>query len=223
MIRSGLLFWAVTLVGSCLLYFRPKQIVAVALALLILSPFISSGDEGVDNDGPRSSDSITSGLMHRLENSDSFMQRATYILNNFYWGMTRHPLGEGLGNGQPGGAYAAGKDRRGGYESEWGRIAFEIGPLGLAAVLFIRFATFKQSWQQFARATNDQIRLVMATVLPYFGIMSLGWMAFNHTGNSFAWAAIALSLGVVRGSDFQVNASNEGVIPETAIQASGLQ
>jgi hypothetical protein len=223
MIRSGLLFWGVTLIGGCLLYFRPKQIAAVVIALLLVSPFLSGGEEDVNGDTPRRSDSLTSGLVHRIENGDSVVERGTYMFNNFYWGMTRHPLGEGLGSGQPGGAHAAGKETQGlGYESEWGRIAFEVGPIGLTAVLLIRFATFRRCWHQFTRAADEQTRLVLATGLPFFGIMSLGWMAFNHTGNSFAWTVIALSLGAAYGRCWQVETMYKRVSPLRVSRASSL-
>jgi hypothetical protein len=44
---------------------------------------------------------------------------------------------------------------------------------------------------------NIHRRLVLATCLPFFGIMSLGTMAFNHTGSSAAWAVMALTLSAV--------------------------
>ena len=192
MSRSGLFFWGATIIGGCFLYFRPKQILTVLFAMLLISPFIVGGSED-DEDQPAQSDSLTSGLAHRLEHADTFFDRATYMAQNLVQGVSKHPLGEGLGAGQPGGAYAAGKELRG-NESEWGRIAFEVGPLGLAAVLFIRFATFRRCWQQLRLTTDDQTRLVLATSLPYFGLISLGWMAFNHTGNSFAWSVACLCL-----------------------------
>ncbi|HEX9852253.1 MAG TPA: hypothetical protein VGA68_04530, partial [Woeseiaceae bacterium] len=198
MSRGALMFWSVSIIGGCLLYFRPKQILAFLFALLVISPFLTSSGEQVSGDAVSRPDSLTSGLTYRLSQEDVFQDRAAYVLMNLILGVSNHPLGEGMGVGQPGGKYAA-SDQSFSYESEWGRIAFEIGPIGLAAVLFMRFATCQRCWRQLSVATDDRLRLVLATSLPYFGIMSLGWMAFNHTGNSFAWSVIALSLGAAYG------------------------
>jgi hypothetical protein len=84
--------------------------------------------------------------------------------------------------------------RDAGYESEWGRIAYEIGPAGLLGVLLLRFVTGMTCWNALRNATSDHRRLVLATALPFFGIMSLGWMAFNHVGNAAAWTVITLAL-----------------------------
>jgi len=193
MTRGGLMFLIVIVIGSSLLYFRPRQVVSFTIAILLLSPFlISSGEqlgEGVDEE----TSTLMTGLNERLSREGVFVDRVTFVLQNFYFGVSRHPLGEGLGNGQPGSRYMSG-DATKPYESEWGRIAFEIGPIGLATVLLMRLAVVRRLWQCLARARDDSTRLVMACSLPYFGIMSLGWMAFNHTGNTFSWCVASLSL-----------------------------
>jgi hypothetical protein len=198
MSRGALMFWGITLVGGCLMYLRPKHVFTVVLAMLVVSPFITGEGDEDDVASGKPNDSLISGLAYRMEHADTVSQRAGYMINNLLFGILRHPLGEGLGRGQPGGAYAAGLSKASlGYESEWGRIAFEIGPIGLAAALFMRFNSFRLCWRQFRASIYDQNRLILASVLPFFGIISLGWMVFNHTGNSFAWTAIALGLSTV--------------------------
>jgi hypothetical protein len=196
MSRTGLMFWGICSLGGCLLYFRPKQIVVfVVLVLVCYALFANSADDQIESFSQ--SESVFGGLAHRIENADSFTERAAYVLMNLSLGVTKHPLGEGLGAGQPGGAYAAEKSMSMseiGYESEWGRIAFEIGAIGLAAILFIRFHTLRQCWQRLSIPANDETRCVLAASLPFFAITSLGWMVFNHTGNSFAWAVMSLTL-----------------------------
>jgi hypothetical protein len=202
MSRTGVMLWGVTLLGGCLLYFRPRQIILFLLAALFVLPLISSDelDEAIEQPTrTERSDSLTSGLALRVERgggvAGSFNDRLTYVLTNLLYGLSRHPLGEGLGIGQNGGSHAIGMAGQSlGYESEWGRIAYEIGPVGLAAVLFIRFAACRRCWQSLSHATDNRTRLVAATTLPCFAIMSLGWMAFNHTGNSFAWAIMTFGL-----------------------------
>jgi hypothetical protein len=198
MSRGALAFWAVSFIGGCLLYLRPRQILVILLTICVIAPFLGGEADDGGEDSPISPNSITAGLAYRLEHGDSFTDRGGYMLNNLLLGMSRYPLGEGLGIGQPGGAYAAGLGRRSGViESEWGRITFEIGILGLAATLFIRFSTFRLCLMELVRNPTDHTRLVLATVLPFFGIISLGWMVFNHTGNSFAWSVIGLGLGAI--------------------------
>ncbi len=198
MSRGGALLWATTLVGSFLLYFRPKHILGFLLMLLVAAPFVLSREPGSVGDAPPQSDTLTHGLAYRFEHADTFTERAGYVLMNLRLGLENHPLGEGLGVGQAGSRYISGDQSRP-YESEWGRIAQEVGPIGLAAILLLRFGTCRRCWRQYVRSPDDRVRLVMATSLPYFAMMSLEWMAFNHTGNSFAWSVMALGLAAAAG------------------------
>lgn len=198
MSRSGLMFWTVTAVGGFFLYYGMQDsLVRVFAVAAILWALFATNSVGEMDNMSGSKDSIVSGIAHRMENADSFGDRLSYVINNLIYGLTNHVLGEGLGLGQPGGQYAAtGEMKNPGYESEWGRIAFEIGPLGLLGVLIIRFASLRRLWKEQVRCKDPQKRLILSTALPFFGIMSLGWMAFNHVGNSAAWAIFALALGM---------------------------
>jgi hypothetical protein len=219
MSRGGTMFWGVTIVGGCLLYFRPQQSLKVLLVLVLISPLLSSGEEDFGEAEPGHADSLTSGLVHRFQHGDTFIDRGSYMLQNLYLGVLNHPLGEGLGAGQPGARFGTQPVTRS-YESEWGRIAFEIGPIGLATVLFIRFATWLRCVQQLFRSSDQSTRLVLAVTVPYFGIMSLGWMAFNHTGNSFAWSVVGLALGAAYGycrqPDFTIASMSPAKLPSVA-------
>lgn len=200
MSRSGLMFWTVTTVGGFFLYYgmQDSLVRVFAIGAIVWALFATNSIGELDNMSG-SKDSLVSGIAHRMENADSFGDRLTYVLNNLIYGLTNHVLGEGLGLGQPGGQYAAtGEMKNPGYESELGRIAFEIGPLGLLGVLIVRFISLRRLWTEQVRCRDPQKRLALSTALPIFGIMSLGWMAFNHVGNSAAWAIFALALGMTQ-------------------------
>jgi hypothetical protein len=220
MSRGGLAFWGVSLFGGCLLYFRPKQILGVLLAILLISPFMWGEGSEEGDDVTAQTDSITSGLAYRLENADSFLDRAFYMLMNLNRGISNNVFGEGLGTGQAGSRfYATGTTGSSKSESEWGRIAFEVGSIGLLGVLVIRFVTCRRCWKALLSAKDDRTRLVMATSLPFFGILSLGWMAFNHTGNSFAWAVIAFALAAACGYGAQAETAH---LPAVSVRSYRL-
>jgi hypothetical protein len=221
MSRSGLVLSIATCTGGCLLYLRPRQIVKFLFAALVISPFLAGGEEQVGEAAVSQADSLTAGLAQRLENPDVFADRAEFVLENLYYGISRHPLGEGLGVGQAGSRFVASQQEKP-YESEWGRIAYEIGPLGLAVVLYMRFATCRHCWQSLFQANDDHRRLILATASPFFGMMSLGWMAFNHSGNSFAWTVMAFGLAAAASFGKQFAHSPAfGVVPTHRNSLSG--
>jgi hypothetical protein len=199
MSRSGLVIWCITVSGGLLLYLRASQILTGGLAVLAVGLALYTADPTEDWEALTKQDSLAVGLVGRTTEEGAFSDRIAFVVNNFVSGILNHPLGEGLGLGQPGGNYWKYGERTGqvGYESEWGRIAFEVGPLGLIGVLGIRLGAGLICWRGL-RNTNDQYRrLVIATALPFFGVMALAKMAFNHVGNSFAWLVIALALAAV--------------------------
>jgi hypothetical protein len=197
MSRTGLLLWGFTVVGACVLYFRPGQVLGLALAAMLAIPFLGGDDGGGEDFGGRKEKSLTSGLMTRLEEGNVFSDRANYVWTNLILGLTNDPLGAGLGQGQQGAGATA--RNRGGYESEFGRIAFEIGPIGLLAVLFMRLSTCRRLWQGLSRELDNSTRIVVAASIPYFVAMVFVGMAFNHTGSSFAWAIACLGLAAAYG------------------------
>jgi hypothetical protein len=114
-------------------------------------------------------------------------------------GLRNHPLGEGLGTGQIGGHYAA-EGRRSwgrGYESELGRLGFEVGILGWVGVLLWRVSALVIMWRGLKSAQDPQVRAFCAASIPLFAILACNYMGFNHTGSSFAWAIAALSFGMI--------------------------
>jgi hypothetical protein len=120
------------------------------------------------------------------------------VISECWIGISEYPFGEGLGLGQPGGMYASYSVRAsGGTEFEWGRIAFEVGVAGLLGALVIRAITALMCWRSLSASHEAPRRLVIAAALPFFAMMALGNMGFNHTGNSAAWAVMTTALGAV--------------------------
>jgi hypothetical protein len=199
MSRSGFLFSCAVIAGSLLLFLRFSDILVLLFFAVLAVITIGTNDETFET-SVRDSNALTSGLIHRLEYGDSIGIRLLYMFDNLVLGLSNHPVGEGIGTGQPGGTYAYTGSRQSEtlyYESEWGRIAFEVGVLGLAAVLFIRFVTLNLCWRGYRTVRDLRQRLILSTVIPYFGIMSLGWMAFNHISNTFSWSAMSVALGAL--------------------------
>ena len=198
MSRSALLVWGITTAGGWLLYARANQALAAVLGVLVLVASFGLANPAEQLEAKAGGNSLAAGMLNRIRSSDTFADRLDGVLNEIVIGVTAYPMGEGLGLGQPGGMYASYNIRAsGGTEFEWGRIAFEVGIAGLIGALLIRFVAGLMCWNAL-RATSDPVRrLVLATVLPFFGIMALGLMAFNHTGNSAAWAVMTFALSVL--------------------------
>jgi hypothetical protein len=200
--------WCVIVAGSLLLYLRASQILTVGLAATAVAWAILSTTSAEDIESFVQQDSVATGLMNRVSSADAFSDRISYMANNFISGVTGHTLGEGMGLGQPGGHYAAyGVMHNAGSESEWGRIAFEVGPAGLLGVLAIRMGAILICWRALRVSKVASQRVVIATALPFFLVMSTGKMAFNHVGNSFAWAVMALALAAAMAIQPQRTAS----------------
>lgn len=212
MSRSGLMFWAVTVMGGLLLYLRASNVLLLGLAVVALFAAFLGANPVEDLDMISSSDSLAHGLVDRIGNSDSFASRVGFVVDNFIAGITNYPFGAGIGVGQPGGAYASsGRRDIANIESEWGRVAFEVGIFGLLGVLLVRFQVGLICWRALRKTTDVHRRLILATALPFFGIMSLGWMAFNHVGSSAAWAVLTFALAAVPATERRTHAMPPGL------------
>jgi hypothetical protein len=193
MSRGGIVLYAMTIAGGIILFRRLKE-----SALLIMVGLIgfwlfgggSSADESVDP-------GLQGAVVQRFQGADSPVDRLSYILMNLQLGLTGDPLGRGLGRGQVGGNFAetGGRSWGGGYESELGRIAFEVGILGWFGVVLWRITAVVQMGKLLLRAEDIRVRALLAASLPLFTMLAMNYMAFNHTGSSFAWAIFALALG----------------------------
>jgi hypothetical protein len=193
MSRGGAYYSALTIVGGVMLFRRIREVVFLgAIAAIAYTLFTTEGgaEGGAESE-------LQKGLTSRLEKRESIVDRGTYALTNLQMGLFGHPLGEGMGVGQVGGNWATtGKATwGGGYETELGRIAYEVGIMGFIGVLMWRFAGVRELWKQLKIAQDIRARALLAATFPLFGILSLNSMAFNHTSNSFAWAILALTLG----------------------------
>ena len=201
MSRSSLMFWGVTVSGASVLYFSPRHwiwIAGISVALLLAGAIPSEFDDA----GMVTDSYLAQGIMSRIHGPRGASDRFQFVIDNLVAGLANHPIGEGLGNGQPGGTYATLGVRQniGYYESAWGRVSWEIGPLGLLGVLLIRYAAFAELYRSLRQLESRQARVVLAASIPFFGILCLGWMSFNHIGNSAAWGTMALALGAARGA-----------------------
>jgi hypothetical protein len=218
MSRSGMLFWAITIAGTLMLYLRASTVLISGLVLAMFISTVLETDTVADLDELTQSQTLAKGIIHRTQEENFFVNRVTYVVNNLFYGLVNHPLGEGLGVGQAGGNYAAKGDKSGaGYESEWARIAFEVGPVGLLGVLGIRFTAALLCWRALLQSSNPHRRLVLAAALSFFGVLSLGWMAFNHVGNAAAWSVMALALAATS-APIQVRRSPQRVVRANAAQ-----
>ncbi len=192
MSRGGVVLHAVTVLGGGILFGRSRELIYLLLVFVV--GYSLFGD-------PSSEESVDPGMQgavfQRFEKRDSVGDRLGYVLMNLELGLTGHPFGEGLGRGQIGGNYAESGVRSwgSGYESELGRIGFEVGPLGWIGVVAWRVAAVVLMWRELRRAKDRHVRAALAASLPLFTLLALNYMAYNHTGSSFGWSFVALSLG----------------------------
>ncbi len=192
--RGGIVIYMATVVGAVVLFGGKREMFYLLLVFVIGYLFIGGGaasEEGGE-------DSVEQATLRRFTERDSTSDRASYFLMNLRFGLFNHPFGEGLGRGQNGGNYAETgvASWGGGYETELGRIGFEVGPLGWVGVVSWRIVMIALLWRELRRAKEKQVRALLAATLPLFALLSINFMAFNHTGSSFAWAIAALALGV---------------------------
>jgi hypothetical protein len=198
MSRGGAYFCAITVVGAVVLFRRVKEMIFLGvIAILAYTFFVSSG-EGTDEGGGGITAEIGKGLTGRLTQREGLSDRAGYALQNLYLGVSGHPMGEGLGVGQVGGNFiSTGKASwGGGYETELGRVAFEVGVLGLIGVFLWRIAALREMWRRLSTSQDPKARALLAASMPLFAILAVNSMSFNHTASSFAWAIVAVALGV---------------------------
>lgn len=200
--RGGILMAGLIIAGSLMLFHQIRY--SLALGFLTIPVFLVFGPTVADQmaDMP-----LLRPLHERFVYADTFSERGDYALMNIRLGITRHPVGAGIGRGQAGAAFLDYGDRASGaYETELGRVPFEVGIPGLLGVLFFRFATLVLLWRQMQQTTDRRVRALLAVVIPLFLFFSLNYMTFNHTGSSFAWALAALGLATVNWSAWQEDA-----------------
>jgi hypothetical protein len=193
MSRSGFLMGVLTILGGVFFFRSAKEALYIAI-LASLSFWILSAESAEESDDP----GITGAIMQRFERADTFQERLQYSLMNLRLGLAGHPFGEGLGTGQVGGTFASsGQERAGAYESELGRIAFEVGVIGLLGVLLIRLAAVHAIWRQLRTQSDRRLIALCAVSLPVVSLLCLNNVAFNHTASSFAWVILAIILGCI--------------------------
>jgi hypothetical protein len=199
MSRGALLTWGVVVGGGTLLFLNANQIVVVGLSFVAVLMALATTSHTEQIDTLVKHDSLATGLVYRIQTSnDSLVFRLQYMMMDLSTGLTKYPVGEGIGLGQQGAAYVSyGTRSSEAIESEWGRIAYEVGAAGLIGVLLVRFVPILICWRALLQTTEIHRRLILATALPFFGIMCVSNIAFNHVGSSAAWVVMALALAAV--------------------------
>ena len=147
------------------------------------------------------------------------------VVDDSCLGVAEFPFGVGLGLGQPGGLHSVGLKMERFIESEWGRIAYEVGVLGLIGALRLRVVAAWMMWRGLRSTTNPTRRLVLAAALPMFvlragndGIQSHGQLGGVGRGGVVVPAVLpergpagakrASGRGMSRGSHDDDNLSN---------------
>jgi hypothetical protein len=195
--RSGLVF-SLGLLTSVLVFSKGGFRAALPLAglCIALGLFLSTREE----DSARESH-IVNGIMKRHKESDSFAERAGGIWSEISRATVDNPLGTGLGAGQ----IAARIDLEGGvrqlrgFESEPGRIIYEIGMLGWTAVLFFRLWILGVLWKSSMRTADGSdwfgnVRKASMVALAMFFAMNT---AFDHVASFLAWIVAASALATI--------------------------
>jgi hypothetical protein len=196
MVRGGIILYVLTVLGGVVLFRQVKEslyLLVVVLAGFWLTSGGSTGEESVDP-------GLGGAVARRFENADTPVERLGYVLMNLRLGLTTEPLGVGLGRGQIGGNFAesGGRSAGRGYESELGRIGFEVGILGFFGVVIWRVAAIVYMTKLLFISQDTRARALLAASVPLFSLLSLNYMAFNHTGSSFGWAIVALAIGAAQ-------------------------
>jgi hypothetical protein len=192
MSHGAVVLWFLTVLGGVALFRRLKESIYLIVPLLVAFMLFHHDPSETSARG-----TIEEGIQARTK-TGMYSQRAEFVWDNFQKGILNHPLGEGLGVGQPGGWFAStghAKHRIVGYESELGRICYEVGVLGFCGVMLWRIFALGVIWKAFRSARSDRTRALIACSLPLLGVVCFNWMAFNHTGSSFAWSILALCMG----------------------------
>jgi hypothetical protein len=196
MSRTALVVWIAVVFGALFLYMRASQsiLLVLAVAMIVASLGLTNPTEQFETGAERNS--LASGMAYRIQRADTFGERFGMVTRDLKAGIAAHPLGEGLGLGQPGG-YSYEVKIPGGIEFEWGRIVFEVGVAGLVGALSFRFITALMCLRGLYTAADPARRILIAAALPFFGILSTSQMVFNHTGNTAAWVVMTTALAAV--------------------------
>jgi hypothetical protein len=193
MSRGGIFLNLLTVAGGLILFRRVREMFFLLIIGLVAYWLTGGGSTAEESLDP----GMQGAVLRRFEQRDSVTDRFGYVLMNLQLGLTKDPLGRGLGRGQIGGNFAESGVRSwsAGYESELGRIGFEVGILGFFGVILWRVAAIVQMARSLFRTENPRARALIAASLPLFSLLAMNFMAFNHTGSSFGWAIVALALG----------------------------
>jgi hypothetical protein len=194
MSRGAIFLCALTVGGAVMLYGRIREVFYVGLLVLVGGWTLFGGSDPGDQ---AADPGLQAGLAGRFSTADTVSERAGYMLMNIQLGLTQDPLGHGLGVGQVGGNYAAyGKwSWGGGYETEVGRIIFEVGVVGFLGVMLWRLVAIFLMGRQL-RSADSNVRAMLAPALPFYTYLAVNQMSFNHTGLAAAWAVFAAVFGV---------------------------
>ncbi|MCH6257386.1 O-antigen ligase family protein [Puniceicoccaceae bacterium K14] len=135
------------------------------------------------------------GLIDRFENSDSNTHRAFGQWEEVYHAASFHPFGRNLGGLQVGGHYAStGRMDLVDYESQFPRIIAETGILGFVGFIVL-VAGMILALELYRTQTRDHGgRLAIRAGQVLIGGLSYSSMVYNHTGSSFIFLVLLVSL-----------------------------
>jgi hypothetical protein len=161
---------------------------------------------------------------HARPGTDTFEDRLWMMFGGLPQQWSETPLGTGLGAGQVGGV-AAEEGHRAlvAYEMELGRIQYEVGFLGLAAILFYRGSVLWNLWLAFTQSRLQptsplqQLRRCSILTLALFFMYNT---CYDHVASSLTWIVAAVAFATLRlepGS-----AVRTATLGRTGRQASGL-
>jgi hypothetical protein len=138
--------------------------------------------------------------LRRFErSSDNVESRLEAKIQEIQEGLTRYPLGLGLGAGQPASHFASrATDRHRVIEDEMGRILLEVGIPGFLGVVLIRLLVVREMSSLLFSSVDKRLRALYAASLMMVTLSLLSNTIFNHTWSSVTWCVVALVFGAMR-------------------------
>lgn len=195
MSRGGVLMWLLLVIGTFICFGRVRELLYLALmaALAYWMLAASPAEETMEAD-------MYGATLRRFENSsDNVGSRLEMKIQEIQDGLTRYPLGLGLGAGQPASHFASrATDKLRVIEDEMGRILLEVGIPGFLGVVLIRLLVVKGMSSLLFSSLDKRLRALYAASLMMVTLSLLSNTVFNHTWSSVTWCVVALVFGAMR-------------------------
>ncbi|NEQ98017.1 MAG: hypothetical protein F6K30_15080 [Cyanothece sp. SIO2G6] len=142
-------------------------------AQLALESFWTRVNQANDSIPDRISNTFTQPFTNfQLKGLDGYGLGATFQANKIIRSTLQLPLGESIPVD---------------YESEMGRIALEIGPLGFALWYGLRIILWVSLIQVYCKLTHPFLKQLALSVAIYQAVTFINQMVHNHTANFYHW------------------------------------